>query len=391
VNRKRWAACWTAVFVAVSAAASSPLARGSSLDTEMKVLAGQVKRELADRSNSVAVGEFVSADKSSTGGPRIVQALKAELEKQGVVVDRGASVTVNGKFGPALDAASGKAALRITAKLVESGTGKQVVEFRPRGLFELAEIAAVTGVVMSTPAADSKTEREQTIAESLDKPPSPAVKGTRVSAKKDSPYGVEILVGADPSPAAPDVNRYKPAAPAMNDSGQAVIPIKKGQVYAVKLVNDSKHDAAVQLTIDGLNVFSFSDHKDYTVVIVPAGSAGIIPGWHRTNEISDAFQVSEYAKSAAAKALASKESTGTIVAVFKAAWPQDGAPPADEPSAPRDGDPKSRDGEATARGQSISARFSEVVRSVGVVRESISVRYNKSMDPTDLPLSSPGK
>jgi hypothetical protein len=33
----------------------------------------------------------------------------------------------------------------------------------------------------------------------------------------------------------------------------------------------------------------------YEVVFVHAGKSGIIPGWYRTNDVSDSFQVSEYA------------------------------------------------------------------------------------------------
>jgi hypothetical protein len=377
-----------AIVSALLAAAAT--ARASTLDTEMRILAGQVKLELAQRGDSVSIGEFTAADRSMTGGPRIALALKGELEKMGVTVGKGAAVTLSGRFGPVMDANSGKAALRVTAKLTETASGKSVVEFRSRGVFELAEIAAVTGVTLSTPPSAPKAEREKTIEEALDKPPAPAVKGTRVSATPGSPYGIELLVGPDPGSRPPDLARYRPCAPATNDKGQAMLPIGRGEVYAVKLINDSKYDAAVQLTIDGVNVFAFSENKGYTVVIVPAGSTGVVPGWHRSNDRSDAFQVAEYAKSVAAQGLGASSDVGTIHAVFKAAWAQDASPPPDEPASHADG-PQSRDGDATARGQSIDARYSEVVRNVGLVRESVSVRYNKSIDPTDLPASAPGK
>jgi hypothetical protein len=173
----------------------------------------------------------------------------------------------------------------------------------------------------------------------------------------------------------------------MNRDGLALLNIKRGEVYAVKIINDSKHDAAVTLTIDGLSMFAFSTIKGYEVVIVPAGQAGVVPGWHRTNEKSDSFVVAEYAKSAVAKELPSSSTIGTIHASFKAAWPKDAQPPADEPASAAG----ARDADATARGKPIDSKYTEVVRNIGSLREAISVRYNKAGDPSDLPDSKPGR
>src|SRR5262249_4761437 len=160
--------------------------------------------------------------------------------------------------------------------------------------------------------------------------------------------------------------------------------IKRGEVYAVKVTNRADHDAAATLAIDGLTMFAFSEHKSYEVVIVPKGRQGIIPGWHITNERSDAFQVSEYAKSAVANWLPTSSWMGTISVGFKAAWPKDAEPPADEGDVKQGG----RDAEATARGKPVDAkdaRFNEVVRNIGKLRESVSVHYNKNLEPVDLP------
>jgi hypothetical protein len=135
-------------------------------------------------------------------------------------------------------------------------------------------------------------------------------------------------------------------------------------------------------------MFAFSENQKYEVVIVPKGTQGIIPGWHITNERTDAFQVSEYAKSAVAKLLPSSSSIGTISASFKAAWPKDSSPPSDE----GDGKQGSRDADATARGKPVDpkgTRYNEVVRNIGKLRESVSVHYNKSLEPANLPDSKP--
>jgi hypothetical protein len=358
------------------------------LDSEMAVLAKQVHRELERLGNAVAMGEFTGpVDLASTGGPRIASSLRGQLEKLGVTISRKATVVVRGSYRPATDDKSKLAALMISARLEESKTGKQLVELQSRGVFDLTEISAVTGTTISAPTDTAPEVREQAISKALDDIQAPFLKGTRISASEKSPYAIEILVGPDPGAGLPDLSKYRPCAPACDGDGLAFLKINRGEVYAVKVINDSKHDAAVTLTIDGLSMFAFSEKKNYEVVIVPAGRSGIVPGWHRTNEKSDSFQVAEYAKTAVAKEMPNSSSIGTIHASFKAAWAKDAQPPADEPTSP----PGARDADATARGKPIDAKFAEVVRNIGRLREAVSVRYNKAGDPSDLPSSKPGR
>jgi hypothetical protein len=136
----------------------------------------------------------------------------------------------------------------------------------------------------------------------------------------------------------------------------------------------------VTLTIDGLNLYSFSDVKNpktgqpkYRVVFVPAGQEVFIPGWHRTNEVSEEFVITEYAKSGSA-ALRSTAPTGTVTATFAAAWPKDKPQPADEPPAAAG---NSRSADAVGRGARVAQKFVEVERNIGVVRATVSVRYDK--------------
>ena len=77
-----------------------------------------------------------------------------------------------------------------------------------------------------------------------------------------------------------------------------------------------------------------------------------------------------------AEKLPNSTTVGTITATFAAAWPQDGFPPEDEASSRKDGDSRN----ATGKGPSIGTSFTEVVRSIGRLRVSVSVRYAKN-DP----------
>ena len=91
--------------------------------------------------------------------------------------------------------------------------------------------------------------------------------------------------------------------------GFAVVKIRRDEIYAIKLINDTPHDAAVTLTIDGLSVFAFSENAKYTHWVVPHKQTLTVPGWHRTNKVSDSFVVTEYAKSAVAEALSARPQT----------------------------------------------------------------------------------
>src|SRR5262249_28255788 len=73
---------------------------------------------------------------------------------------------------------------------------------------------------------------------------------------------------------------------------------------AARLTNTSNFDAAVTLTVDGLNVFAFSEVKDatgdpkFTHLILKKKSAATIKGWYRTSRDVASFLVTDLPKSA---------------------------------------------------------------------------------------------
>jgi hypothetical protein len=160
------------------------------------------------------------------------------------------------------------------------------------------------------------------------------------------------------------------------EEGLAFVKINRDEVYGIRIINDSPMDAAVVITIDGVNIFAFSEHKDYKHYIIAAGTRPIIKGWHRNNKISDEFLVGDFSKSAAASLLPNGGAIGTITATFAAAWPPNQPAPADELLL------ATRGNNATIVGPPVSQEFNEVRRHTGRVRAAISVRYSK---PDDLP------
>src|SRR5205814_96314 len=157
-----------------------------------------------------------------------------------------------------------------------------------RRLTDAATISTLFG--LTVPIADPIVQDKE-LRKGLDEPEAHLTR-TRIKVATDSPYAMEVLVKG------PD-GRYT-ARPPKDDDGLAFVSIARGENYAVRLINDSPNDAAVILAIDGLSLFAFSENTDYEHVIVPARTAAMIAGWHRTNQRADEFVITEYARSAAA-------------------------------------------------------------------------------------------
>lgn len=334
------------------------------IQKELADVAKSISGVLTQRNDSrIAVGQFTGPSRiPSSSGPAIAKALTDELTKLGVTVSRRAALEVKGDYLPVVDGqARGPAAL-LKGRVLDAG-GKVIYEFE-KGFSSDITVASMFGLTVELPPDDSPRERRQKIQESIAAPKA-TIATTRVSAGAGSPYGIELLVksGSDWVPQAPT-----------DDEGLAFVPLKADDAYAVRFYNDSPYDAAVTLSIDGLNLFSFSENPAYKqlgVVIIGAKSSGTIYGWHRTNEKSDSFLVTEYAKSAAAE-LSQTADLGTITCSVSAAWPEGGMAPPDETR---------RSQNATGRGPEIAAKFQETQRVIGRTRAAVSCRYSKPATP----------
>jgi len=352
--------------LAVVLAGGAPARAANSLRIELAEAAKKIAEVLrGQNADAVAVGEFTGPRRlRSSAGPGIAEVLTEELKKVKITVKDEANFEVKGDFLDIEDKDSEQLAALLKIRVLDR-TGKVVVEME-RGIFGDQTLASLFGLTVELPPNAGDKARTQKLKESLEQPRTHLTQ-TRISAGPGSPYAIEILVKSG--------DRYVPRAPS-DEGGRAFVPIRRHELYAVRFINESPHDAAVTLTIDGINMFAFSEVKNrktgqpqYTHVIIPAGKSGTILGWHVNNQRSDAFLVGEYAKSPAAQLLQSSAKVGTITATFAAAWPRGGRMPDDEPP--------SRSGDATVRGPEVAAKFKEVERDIGVVRASISVRYTK--------------
>ena len=231
----RWGCLLPAVVVSLAASAEAGAAQ--ALEKEMAELAKQVQGAVKDRGNAVQVGEFIAkgdaARHGATGGPAIAKSLIEQLEKLGVRTSRDAELIVSGEFRDVTDRATKTTAIQIRAR-IEDRQGETIVDLASRGVFDLTTIAALTGITLIAPPTASPSEREKAIDKALDKIQSPCLEGTRISARADSPYSIEILVGPDPGDATSDLQAYKPRAAALDKDGLAFVNIKRGEVYSVK-------------------------------------------------------------------------------------------------------------------------------------------------------------
>ena len=362
IGRPLWVPVGLAVVLLWSA---GPARAAGELRKELAEVAKDVQKLLQGRRESViAVGQFTGpANFPTSAGPGIAQVLTEELQKAGITVKARANLGIKGEY--LISRAPGSPPAVRLKGTVEDESGKVITDFTfDRTIHNEADFLEMIGTTVEF--NPSEPIHEKKLGESLSKP-QVHIDGTLISAGPTSPYAVEVVVNGTPQKA-------------VNDDGLAFVKIDRGDTYAVRLVNRSPHDAAVTLTIDGLNVFAFSElrQKDgphrgdplYARVIVPAKGSSLIKGWHKTNEVSDSFLVTEYAKSAAAT-LNQKAGVGTITATFAAAWSGREDRPKDEPYFVEAG------GDATGFGPPVDAKFTVVKREIGRTRAAVSVRYTK--------------
>jgi hypothetical protein len=344
-----------------AAAAQKPLRK------ELAEVASRLHRHLRVRSTTVAVGSFTCDTKPPTNhGPGIHLILAEELRRCGLRLDRESRWLVEGSYKAIIDTttADRHPALKLTINLHErDGDGGFDLTIA-RAVVDEETVAGALGLTVSLPPGASGKERAKDLADSIRNDRAPTLAGSRVSTNKESPYAVEVLVKRG--------GKYVPVMPEVEDS-VAYAPIARHETYAVCLYNDTDHEAAASLTIDGIDLFAFCDHKP-TALIVPPKTSVLVRGWPITFEKTNEFLVTAYADSAAFQ-LKTFARVGVIHAAFAAAWPTGSPPPLDEPTVAAKGSRSITD--ATGHGTQVKEKIVAVERNVGVLRASISVRYTR--------------
>lgn len=337
--------------------------------------------------HAIAVGDFSPPPRfDANAGPGISESLTALLEElRPGFVKKDAELSVRGRYDRSPDPKAPELLMiKVTAEITNDkgfAIDSKFAEIRDTGV-----AADLLGATVSLPPAGTREKRNQELQKALKGPEYNQTIGdppsTIIKTRPGSAFGIEILVTSkENAPSeAKDWDRV-PARTPSNKSGQPFVDIQRDEVYAIRIHDDfefkgTRHEAAAAVTIDGIDVFSFSEIRDpktknpkYSHYIVPPGQS-IIPGWHKTNEHSDTFLVTEYGMGGASRApKRSRGKVGTITVRFALAWIGAKIPDAEKGAREASNE--------TGFGPPTRTELNEVARQVGTVRDVISVRYTR--------------
>lgn len=354
-------------------------AQARSLDDAMNSLADKVAKYLdVKKEDSIQVGNF-DGPATSTSGPKIRQLLVEKLKAKEIRTTGG--IKVSGDF---FSAREGNAMImRIVAQMKDRG-GAPVQDFNIILQDEAANIetvedaSAVSLISTNVDTTDAKdfAQKADQIEQAIKKP-EPAATGAVLFPKEGSNFGMEVLIR--------NAETFVPLPVKIIDGAPFIDPSIQDEI-AVRLINNADHDVAVKITLDGFNMFDFSENpafKKLGMVVIPRKSSGMIKGWHRNNERSDAFLIAEPENSELRKAGREEGEMGAISASFFACWdPATEQPPEVELL----GKAQGVSDKGLTRGRDLEAKYRTVVREFGrTLLAVVSVRYAIPQDPVDLP------
>jgi hypothetical protein len=386
----------------------------TGLRSALRTFARQIRDALQRRrAKAIAIGAFTGpARLDSNAGPGLQKALAEELQQLRVAVKKDADYSVKGEYAfvakslgagepmrprstggwalvriedaPGRGRAAGGPALRLRAT-VRDDQEKAITELEAdvRAEDDLIKTLGLTG---SLPSPRNPRRNQQLVQ--MVRKPGVSVDGTQVKARAGSPYSVEVRTRARVADA---FAARKPWV----EKGLAFVTIRRGELYEVRVRNNSRQDTAVTLTIDGLDAFTFSELRDegmglpmHKYYFVRAGQTLRIPGWHKDAAEVHSFEITAFARSALAKLMVTDTSKmGTITVCVHGAYPvappkprakgKDGDAMDGNDDADGDGNSKKKEDEATGLGPIIKSEYIPLKRRIGVLREAVTVRYSK--------------
>jgi len=367
---------WRYAFVLLAFSTAPTAFASDLLRDEVSALAGKILENV--KNQPVTIGQFTPTGlPDSNAGPGIEEILRAEIIAKKGTVQANASIIIKGDYALIKSKTdSNQRVLQIGARIIDRDSGTELKELRAQatlgGTREIAEIVAAT---VNLPILGTKQQRNEAIQNHLEHP-RVHIKDSVIRTSADSPYGVEVLV--KPSVTATAVPRK---AENKDDKGLAFVGIERSEIYELRLYNDSPHEAAASVRIDGIDAFTFSDDRDpktnrplYHYYIIPPKSCVDVKGWHKTNDPMRhdnvlSFLVTEYGKGAASARGATGQ-IGVITVAFAASWENESQKPDDEKGAR---DARNETGFGPPQKQNLKG----VKRHIGAVREVISVRYTR--------------
>lgn len=323
----------------------------------------QVLRD--NKLKEVRVSGFAGPPSFEGGSPAIKQPFLDVLKERGIL-SRTSTTRLKGKYFALYDEENQLLTLGIQTSLWQGDT--LLRELPTLSVNDRPFLARTLGLTQTDGGAGQSPEKQTLLLrEDLDKP-STDVREARIRSGPKSPYALEIHVREKAG------EKYWPQKAEVR-GGQAYLPTPQpNDVFAINLINGSDYDAAVEVTLDGLNLFSFYEKPNFRYLIVPRHSNLLLKGWptkpSRGTEkgSSDRFVFTEYAKSAVAELKADRSKIGMITVSFAAAWEK-------EDDAPKDDRGVGRSDIAVGREGPVETPSKEVRMYRGRDRDTITVRY----------------
>jgi len=367
-----------ALVVAVSAQPGSVKAQASdatTLETKLDQLAALIVGHLKDQ-KQIKFDKVECADpKDDPHGAWLQRELSVKLTKRMMVVKENANVELLMEYGFS-KTKDGLEEVYIQARLRKLGGSTDALPKLDRITSDdLRDKLRVASASISVPIEGTKLERDSKYREDKANP-KVTVSGplkTLISATEKQDYQLELLVG----PQGGKDEQFRPRL-AKVDGGVALALLDKDNEYRIRIVNNTKIEAACRVFIDGIDMFDLSDDRQpngepkYRHLIVPTGKSVVAPGWHRSAQGDanwNAFLVTEFGKGVASMCNP-KGPIGTIKVVFAHCFD------------PNDQKVKGRSANMeTARGRDLQGKQDVMNRVIENPHECTVIRYTREIKP----------
>ncbi|HBE70818.1 MAG TPA: hypothetical protein DDW52_21950, partial [Planctomycetaceae bacterium] len=305
----------------------------------MKDVAAKVKKFLQSerRELHVKLGVFEGFDLlKASGGIEITRALAEEMQAAGIRVSDGAPHLVEGANNRRIKI-EGEPTKKVQGFRVKPSSFKDerfqslALEINTTVFDEFGEELAIlpvqvfgttalqiSGIDADIPANASEEKRQSQILTQFRTPrttleaPSGMDAESIIRPSQQSDFGLEVLLKSG--------NSLSPREARLAERRRAFIDLHRGEEYVVRLHNNANFEVAVELTIDGVNVFQLAENaalKGSKVIIAPNRTA-VVPGWFRNLSESNQFKIGAYQESVAKEQMAPLADVGTITATFRA-------------------------------------------------------------------------
>ena len=194
--------------------------------------------------------------------------------------------------------------IKVTAQLLDTKKGEVVREFQFKNLIKsVTDIVKTVGASGALDPSATSDKRREDVAKSIPeapgkKPENPTfvIIGSEIHAKVDDKnyYGVELRSNIKDAPGKP--NPQKPE----DKDGLPFVPLNKGEVYVLRIINSTGKEVGVSIAIDGVDMFhlseTFPEKKQQRYYFVEPNGEITIEGWHRNKQQIFEFLVDDVEK-----------------------------------------------------------------------------------------------